>query len=264
MRYYGSPLSLSDVNPKNSYGWKLSFKKGGIYSLLISLFGAPHLGARIRHRILTKILQKSKNNELVFDIGCGFGLESLYLSEKGFKVLGLDKSKRKIDIAKKLSVELKDESVRFITGDIFKLNNLSKKFDNIILFEVLEHVKDPKKMLQSISCYLKKDGFLIISFPSKHQINSISKKYLGHVYTGYEPDDIKGFIQESGLKIEKKYSFGNNWFVKIFFYIDYLLLRFVPLVSALFFFISYPLVVFDMEKFKNKKPMGYILELRKV
>lgn len=264
MRYYGSTLSLSDVNPNNSYGWKLSFKKGGIYSLLISLFGAPHLGARIRHRILTKILQKPKRNESVFDIGCGFGLESLYLSEKKYKVFGVDKSKHKINIAKKLALELKDKNVYFKTGDIFKLNNVSKKFDNAILFEVLEHVKEPKKMILSISKFLKRNGLLVISFPSKHQINSMSKKYLGHEYIGYDPKDINKYLKGNNMQIKKIYTFGNSWFIKIFFYIDYLLLRFIPLASALFFFVSYPLVVFDMEKFKNNNPMGYVLILKKI
>lgn len=263
MRYYGSSLSLSDVDPNNSYGWKLSFKKGGIYSLLIGIFGATHLGSRIRHRILTKILSKPRKNESVFDVGCGFGLESLYLSEKGYQVWAIDKSLGKIEIAKKLAKELKDERVNFEVGDVLKHGNALCKFDNAILFEVLEHVINPKKMLLNISKFLKKGGMLVVSFPSKHHINSISKEYLDHKYAGYEPEEIEKMIEKNGIRIKRKYTFGNSWFAKIFYYIDYFLLRYIPLASAVFFFISYPVAVLDMENFNNNKPMGYILVLEK-
>lgn len=263
MHYYGSPLSLSDVDPNNSYGWKLSFKKGGIYSLLIALFGAPHLGARIRHRILTKILQKPKKNESVFDLGCGFGLESLYLSEKGYKVFGIDKSKHKINIAKKLAKELRDINIEFQKDDIFELKNKYLKFDNAILFEVLEHVNNPQKMIHAVSKYIKKNGLLIISFPSKHQINSMSKEYLGHVHSGYDRKNINQYVKGSGMQIINMYSFGNNLFIKMFFYVDYLLLRYIPLASAAFFFVSYPFAIFDIKDIKTEHPMGYVLVLKK-
>lgn len=262
MRYYGSLLSLADVDPNNSYGWKLNFRRGGVSSFLISIFGAPHLGARIRHRILTKILKNPKNNESVLDAGCGFGLESLYLGEKGYNVLGVDKMKAKIKIAKKLKKELKNKKVNFRVGDIYKLKP-SNKFDNSILFETLEHVDQPKRMIHVISNLLKNDGRLVISFPAKHNINYLSKIYLGHKVDGYEPSDVQKMIKNSGLKVQKIYSIGNSFFSKLFFYIDYLLLRFVPLISAAFFFVSYPIAVFDMENFRSNNPMGYVMVLKK-
>lgn len=262
-RYYGSSLSLSDVDPNNSYGWKLSFKKGSVYSLLIGLFGAPHLGARIRHRILTKILKKPKKRFRVLDVGCGFGLESLHLSKKGYNVMGLDISTGKIDVAKKIKTKLKDKKVKFLVSDVFKYNNQNGLFDFVILFEVLEHVNDPKKLLGKLSEIVKNGGEVVISFPSTHKINSMSKEYLGHTHLGYNPKIIKKMIKEKGLSVKKVYSFGNSFFAKMFFYVDYYLLRHLPLISAVFFFISYPVAVLDIEHFADKDPMGYVMILKK-
>jgi len=262
LRFYGSALSLADVDPENSYGWMLSLKEGSLASFLISVFGVPHLGARIRHRILTKILNKPKKGESVLDIGCGFGLESLYLSQKGYKVVGFDLSRPKIKIAKRLNKRL-GRGVKFISADLFKLKKIGDKFDRAILFEVLEHVKEPDKMLVKISTYLKKGGLIILSFPSKHPINAMSKDYLGHEVAGYEPVDISKMV-EGKLKVKKVFGFGNSILIRPIFYFDYVFLRHLPLLSAGFFFLFYPLVVWDMEKLSGNNPMGYVIILEKV
>lgn len=264
MRYYGAFLSLADVDPHNSYGWMLHLKKDSFPSFLISIFGAPHLGARIRHRILTKILNGKNDHRSVFDVGCGFGLEALYLSAKGYRVFGIDKSEAKIAIAQKLAKEVGDEGVKFQIADIFKLPQTKEKFDLALLFEVLEHVKTPREMLLKISDFVKADGQLIVSCPAKHWLNAMAKNYLGHQVIGYTPTEVKKLVENDGLEIEKFYSFGNSILAKFFFYIDFILLKFVPLVSAIFFFLSYPIAVFDQENFTGKNPLGYILILRKV
>src|SRR3989344_4850426 len=165
---YGSNLSLTDVNPNNSYGWHISLKRGSLPSFLISIFGIPHLGARIRHRILTKIVRNWKEGERIFDIGCGFGLEALYLGGLGFNVFGVDTQIRKVEIAKKMARQLKRTKVKFEKQDIFKIKNTGGKFDHAILFEVLEHVVNPKEMLLKVSGFIKKGGEIIVSFPSTH------------------------------------------------------------------------------------------------
>lgn len=263
MGYYGSFLSLADVNPNNSYGWEISFKKGSVPSFLISVFGAPHLGARIRHRMLTKILGKRTKNISVFDVGCGFGLESLYLRKGGYQVFGIDKSEAKIAIAKRLAVEVGDKKVTFKAADIFKFSGTKNKFDIAILFEVLEHVKNPQEMLSKISSFIKPGGKIIISFPAKHWINARSQNYLGHEVVGYRPSEIEKFVKPKGLMIKRIYSYGNSFWTKIIFYIDYILLRFIPLASAAFFFLSYPFVVFDQRYSKSETPTGYVLVIEK-
>ena len=49
--------------------------------------------------ILNKINIKPKSK--ILDLACGVGRHSIYLSEKGFDVVGIDKSKKNILTAKK-------------------------------------------------------------------------------------------------------------------------------------------------------------------
>ena len=91
----------------------------------------------------------------------------------------------------------------------------------------------------------------------------MSKDYLGHKYVGYEPNYIESLVKDRGIEIKKVYIFGSSPVAKIFFYLDYFLLRLVPVASAAFFFLFYPVIVFDMERFKSNNPVGYVLVLRK-
>ncbi len=141
----------------------------------------------------------------VLDYGCGAGTISLYLGKKRFNVFGVDISKEAIDKC--------NESSKIMSLENFVMFSLvpkkfTKKFDVIICFEVIEHIKDDIKLIKLFHRLLKINGKLILSTPS---VNAplyrlgLAKKFdnrVGHLRR-YEWKSLQNIIQESGFVITK-------------------------------------------------------------
>ncbi len=104
-------------------------------------------------------VEKGKGRE-VLEIGCSIGGVASLLSERGFQVYASDISKYAVDRAEKLSPQ-----ISFLTFDVQKNIPVKKKFDMIIAFEVVEHLKNPGKAIKNMYTGLKKDGVLVFSTP---------------------------------------------------------------------------------------------------
>ena len=74
----------------------------------------------------------------VLDLGCGTGGHALILARRGYRVVGVDRSKNMLDIAKKKAKEA-EISIEFLEGDIASLD-LQKEFDAVIsMFSVMSY-----------------------------------------------------------------------------------------------------------------------------
>ena len=126
---------------------------------------------RIKY-ILKQINKKNIKNLDVLDLGCGGGLISESLSALDANVTGVDFVKNNIEVARKHAFRRKLK-INYLQHDIEKLR-ISKKFDVIIMFEVLEHLHDWNSFLNKIKKNLKKNGIVIISTINRNLIS----KYL--------------------------------------------------------------------------------------
>lgn len=101
----------------------------------------------------------------VLDAGCGDGRLCYELSKWiNLDVTGVDYSERAIKFAKAF-----DNKTEYVVADLMTYKS-QKKFDYIILSEVIEHFikKDIDKILKNIHKLLKKNGTLIITVPHKN------------------------------------------------------------------------------------------------
>ncbi len=99
---------------------------------------------------------RTKNKKLL-DIGCGPGINIKFL-KKNFECIGVEPDP---DL---LKAALKNTKNKIQSG--YLPNNLPKfenKFDLILLLDVLEHVSEDKKSLQSIKKLLTKNGYLRVN-----------------------------------------------------------------------------------------------------
>jgi ubiquinone/menaquinone biosynthesis C-methylase UbiE len=98
----------------------------------------------------------------VLDSGCGTGFYSLWLSEKGAKVLGVDSSQEMIKVAKE-KASSKNLDVRFLIGDVTRLKMKDAAFDVVLSTLVLTEVKELGKAISEFVRVAKKGGDIIIS-----------------------------------------------------------------------------------------------------
>ncbi|QUH30201.1 class I SAM-dependent methyltransferase [Vallitalea guaymasensis] len=106
-------------------------------------------------------------NKKVLDVGCGAAGKSLYYSKQGASIVyGIDQIssyKEQADsLAEKLDLQDKFE---FVLGSATNMPFDNNYFDTIILNDAMEHLKDPKKVLNECYRILKKDGIIYINFP---------------------------------------------------------------------------------------------------
>lgn len=120
------------------------------------------------YQYILHFLKKYKiRNKRILDIGCGVGTIDFYLAKNGAKVTGIDISKNGIEIANRNSANLgMQKNLKFKVSN-FPKSYPKSKFDEIIVSEVLEHLKDDKSAVKTMFKILNKNGIVIASSPSK-------------------------------------------------------------------------------------------------
>lgn len=116
-------------------------------------------------------------NKNVLDVGCGTGYGAYILKKSGANsVYAIDKSSEVIDYAKEL---FSDKKIYFQVGDVEDLKIYKKRFNMIVAFEILEHLRDQNKFILKLRQNLSQDGILCISTPNKllsHHVNPFHTK----------------------------------------------------------------------------------------
>ncbi len=133
------------------------------------------------------------------DLGCGTGVKSIFLARKGFKVTGVDISKKAIDYAKENAKEAGVE-VKFFAADATDLSFLGdEKFDFILdwanlhgipednrgkyLLEITKHTKSGSKLL--LRCFGRKPDEESFVVRPMGRIYLFSKKDIERLYEKY-------------------------------------------------------------------------------
>mgnify|MGYP001575149621 FL=1 len=133
---------------------------------------------------ITKFISSGK----LLDVGCATGDLLSAAQSMGFDVYGAEVSKQGLDICRKKFGKNKIFESHLITNNIKK-----NSFDIIILSDVIEHIVEIDKFIESIWNALKDNGFLMLTTPDT---NSISKKLMQSKWFHY--------------KIEHLYYFNNS------------------------------------------------------
>jgi len=112
-----------------------------------------------------KLSDKPLKNIKILDIGCGGGLLSEPMCRLGAKVLGIDASKKNIEVAK---FHAKQNNLKInykvASPEILKIK---EKFDVILNMEIVEHVEDLDFFIKESSKLLKKNGTMFVATLNK-------------------------------------------------------------------------------------------------
>ncbi len=102
------------------------------------------------------------SNQDVLDIGCGDGYFGAELAKSGNRITGIDDR----------VTPANDVFERYFTADLDSgiapmVEQLQgKRFDRVLLLDVLEHLKTPETILEQVHGVLKREGSVIVSLPN--------------------------------------------------------------------------------------------------
>jgi 2-polyprenyl-6-hydroxyphenyl methylase/3-demethylubiquinone-9 3-methyltransferase len=98
----------------------------------------------------------------VVDLGCGGGLFSLALAERGAEVVGVDVSRPSLASASREAAR-RGRSARFVCADMARAPLEEGWADLVLLSDVLEHVDDPKAAVREAGRLLRPGGTLFVN-----------------------------------------------------------------------------------------------------
>ena len=105
----------------------------------------------------------SLKNNTVLDVGCGGGILSEALAQKGAKVTGIDLAENSIKVAQQ-HAQSKQLAINYQCLSIEQLaEQKPASFDIITCLELLEHVPDPDIIISNCSQLIKPGGHLFFS-----------------------------------------------------------------------------------------------------
>lgn len=143
-------------------------------------------------------IESFKKKGKILDFGCGAGFFLKEAKAKKWQVIGIEPNKQLAYYAKKhFKISVKSKLTKQLSDDYF---------DVVTLWDVLEHLQNPKSILETITKKIKKNGLLIISTPN---VNSLFAKifskywwfYLGvHLYY-FSPKTIRLLLEQLGYVI---------------------------------------------------------------
>lgn len=144
-----------------------------------------------------------KGAEKIADVACAEGFGAYLLSKKGFDVLGADINADYIKRAKERC------NGKFFVLD-FDEDDFPKEMtelDGAVCFETIEHVKNGSKLINGLGKCVKKDGYVLLSFPSdryeKIDENGINfDPFHLKIYSESEMADV---IKKAGFKKVDEY-----------------------------------------------------------
>lgn len=240
-----------------------------LQKIYIKIFGIPEIGFQIRGFYFRKILNKYKlKPKKILDAGCGIGAYSFYLAREfpKAKIDGEELDRSKISFCKAFAEELDLKNLNFFHGNLTKGNTKrGKNYNLIINIDVLEHIKEYRKVLKTFHNALKKGGYLYIHVPQPDQkriFKALEKwEHEDHAYEGFSKIRFKKELKSLGFEVVNvKETFG--FFGKLSWELNHMFLAKSFVLSSLIYPFLYVIAMMDLV-LKNKNGLGISFLVRK-
>lgn len=149
-------------------------------------------------------------NKKLLDIGAGNGAFCAAAIDYGYEVVGTEISIQAIRRAKEMF------GVNLVQGDIDSISERSR-FGIITMWDVIEHLRDPLKMLREVRKRLYKDGLVIIETGNYECVDRLvyGKKWglylFDHMYY-FSPQSLEKLFEMAGFKEFRIHRFPSSIF----------------------------------------------------
>lgn len=152
-------------------------------------------------RLIDICKQYGVNNDLLIEVGPGFGIFSELVLKKGFfkKVVAVERTP---DMAQ----SCRDKGLEVIEKAIEDVDLGEEKAQVVASFEVIEHLYEPKKFIEKCSLVLEKNGLLILTCPNSQGFDMQVLKELSHTYDAehlnyFNPDSLSNLLEQCGFDV---------------------------------------------------------------
>jgi 2-polyprenyl-3-methyl-5-hydroxy-6-metoxy-1,4-benzoquinol methylase len=155
---------------------------------------------------LGKFTSFLKPHASVLDVGCGSGVKSKVLDEKGMVVTGIDFSEKMLEIAKQ-----RVPNGDFQLVDLYDLSGFDKTFDGIFAQAVLLHIphEDVGSIIHALNKKLVPGGYFYVAVkerrPGELAEEVVKENDYGYEYerffSYFTVEEMKNYFLNEGLEI---------------------------------------------------------------
>lgn len=149
----------------------------------------------------------------LLDVGAATGYFVQMATEAGYEAEGIDVSEYAVSLGRKKGLRMR----------AIQLENVQGEFDCITMFDLLEHVPDPRATLQKAHSLLRGGGILVINMPDA---GSLVARVLGprwhliippeHVHL-FDRRNIAALLKETGFEVNLTTTIGKRYTFKYIF-----------------------------------------------
>lgn len=185
------------------------------------------VGKTINKNIFEK-LSKEKNLGEVIEFGCGIGYFTKIIAKNAEHIIATDVSEEMLEIAKR---ELKDyRNISFQVADCKTTNFPDKKFDTVLMVNLLHVIKNPTQALKESYRILKLEGLLIAVDLTGYGMKKFEMLKLGFRYlrkigkppkgakNNLTPEIVKSLAENAGFRIEENILLGDKDKIKALYF----------------------------------------------
>jgi len=147
------------------------------------------------------ILERVPVSDTIVDLGCGTGDLLLSLKKKASRVIGVEKSPRMLEEARRRFAG-READIDLRIGELEHLPLREGEADLAVVSMVLHHLPEPVKALQEVYRVLKNGDVFIIMDLLNHEQESMRERY-GDRWLGFTEVDMKEWLKTSGFNVKK-------------------------------------------------------------
>ena len=125
----------------------------------------------------------------IVDVGCGYGVYASRLKREGRQVVGVDRDPRFVE-------ETAGRGIEAVEADAASMPFEDGQFDTAILFEVLEHIPEPERVLKEALRVTRRN--VLVTVPNVGEYEAL--KAYGLTYWHLAVTDHVNFFTPEGLR----------------------------------------------------------------
>lgn len=201
-------MSVSDYFDKRSAEWEQLYQQDPRFVRRLEII-ARELEALMRENTLSTAL----------DAGCGTGLYSRWLVDKGLTVTAFDLAPQMVTLARSLSED--PANPRYYLSSLYDFS-APAPFDLVVALSMLEYVDETSQALATLTSFVSPGGFLVLSVPNKtgltRKLENAARKlqgltgnllfkdrgeYLAHQRNQFSARDLDRTMRDLGFKLVK-------------------------------------------------------------